>query len=186
MSPAPSADSSTIDNYFVEDISVPHGIDKLFMRARLDCGMEDNAISEEKAKETGFEIQPYSGRELIVGNGLTFLPVGYLDLQFHFQRLQSARTWKLRFLIFPDPPFDVALGRVFIYRAKLLVRPHEALPVEYKKQTAAQEAEVKRRAAEAKAASDARRAAQDNAYASRRRPADRDSHSTTSRDRPRR
>ena len=106
------------------------------MRARLDSGMEDNAISEEKALETGFEIEPYTGRDIIVGNGDTFRPVGYIDLQFHFQKVQAAKSWKLRFLVIPnDPPFDVAFGRNFIFKAKLFVRPTEALPMEYKRLT---------------------------------------------------
>ena len=126
------ADTHAEDEYWTVDISVPHhDHEKLFMRARLDSGMEDNAISEEKALETGFEIEPYTGRDIIVGNGDTFRPVGYIDLQFHFQKVQAAKSWKLRFLVIPnDPPFDVAFGRNFIFKAKLFVRPTEALPME--------------------------------------------------------
>ena len=67
--------------------------------------MEDNAISEEKALETGFELEPYTGPDIIVGNGDTFRPVGYIELQFHFQKVQAAKSWKLKFLVIPhDPP----------------------------------------------------------------------------------
>ena len=134
---------SEADDLFIENILIPlhnhdklgHEDDKLFMRARLDTGMEDNAISAEKAEESGFEIEPYTGHDLIVGDGKVFRPLGYIELQFHFQRVQAAKTWKVRFLIFPDPPFDVAFGRRFITKAKLIQRPGEALPVEYRKET---------------------------------------------------
>ena len=134
--PTSPVDSEKVNEYFIEDIDIYHHdhLEKLFMRARLDSGMEDNAISEEKALETGFEIEPYTGRDIIVGNGDTFRPVGYIELQFHFQKVQAAKTWKLRFLVIPgDPPFDVAFGRNFIFKAKLFVRPNEALPMEYKR-----------------------------------------------------
>lgn len=136
LTPLTPTSSEQINDYFIEDISVPHHDtvthhQKLFMRARLDSGMEDNAISEEKALETGFAFEPYTGRDIIVGDGKTFRPIGFIELQFHFQRVQSAKTWKVRFLIFPDPPFDVAFGRNFIFKAKLFMRPSEALPMEY-------------------------------------------------------
>jgi hypothetical protein len=135
--PNSPVDTDKVNEYFIEDISVPHhDHEKLFMRARLDSGMEDNAISEEKALETGFEIEPYTGPDIIVGNGDTFRPVGYIELQFHFQKVQAAKSWKLRFLVIPnDPPFDVAFGRNFIFKAKLFVRPSEALPMDYKRLT---------------------------------------------------
>lgn len=138
-----SPTNSEVNDYFIEDIVVPHhdheqhGHEnaKLWMRARLDSGMEDNAIREELALETGFEIEQYTGPDIIVGDGNTFRPTGYIELQFNFQRVQAARSWKVRFLIFPDPPFDVAFGRNFIYKAKLFQRPNEALPMEYKRMT---------------------------------------------------
>jgi hypothetical protein len=160
------------------------------MRARLDSGMEDNAISEEKALETGFEIEPYTGPDIIVGNGDTFRPVGYIELQFHFQKVQAAKSWKLRFLVIPnDPPFDVAFGRNFIFKAKLFVRPSEALPMEYKRLSprtlkismvcrrfiltaiSGEEAELKAKTAHHDQHSSSRQAYQDSQYASRRKPA---------------
>jgi len=126
-------DSVAVDNYFVEDLFVPRGDGKLFMRARLDSGMECNAISDEKAQELGFEIQPYSGPQIIEADGQTFKPIGMVEFLFHFQRILSAKTWKVPFLIFPSPPFDVAFGRTFIFKAKLLVRPVEGLPAEFEK-----------------------------------------------------
>jgi hypothetical protein len=160
------------------------------MRARLDSGMEDNAISEEKALETGFEIEPYTGPDIIVGNGDTFRPVGYIELQFHFQKVQAAKSWKLRFLVIPhDPPFDVAFGRNFIFKAKLFVRPNEALPMEYKRLSprmsklllvcrfvvltiiSGEEAELRARTAHRDEHSSSRQTYQDSQYSSRRRPA---------------
>ncbi len=95
--------------------------------------MEDNAISEEKADETGFEWEKYTGRDILTGNGQVFTPLGYVELPFHFKRIQSAKTWTVRFLIFPSPPFDVAFGRNFIYKAGLFQpTPGEALPMEYR------------------------------------------------------
>lgn len=123
-------DSREEHEYFVEDIAVLLHEEKLFMRARLDPGMENNVISEGKALETGFDIEPYTGPDMIVGNGDMLRPVGYIELQFHFQRVQTAKSWKLRLLVIPnDPPFDVALGRDFISKAKWRVRPIEPLPI---------------------------------------------------------
>jgi len=118
---------------FVEGIAVLLHEEKLFMRAILDTGIDDNFISEGKALETGFEIEPYTGPDIIGGNGATLRPVGCIDLQFHFQKVQAAKSWRLRFLVVSnDPPFNVVLGRNFIFKAKLLVRPNEAVPMEYK------------------------------------------------------
>ena len=90
--------------------------------------MEDNAISEEKAVETGFEIEPYTGPDIIVGNGDTFRPVGYIELQFHFQKVQAAKSWKLRFLIITNPPFDVACKLLCSFK-RCTGLSHEVLPV---------------------------------------------------------
>jgi hypothetical protein len=191
VTPSSPVDADKVNEYFIEDISVPHhDHEKLFMRARLDSGMEDNAISEEKALETGFEIEPYTGPDIIVGNGDTFRPVGYIELQFHFQKVQAAKSWKLRFLVIPhDPPFDVAFGRNFIFKAKLFVRPSEALPMEYKRLTprmsncswfadvptlttaSGEEAELRARTAHRDQHSSSRQSYQDSQYASRRKPA---------------
>ena len=126
-------DSRKEPEYIVEDIAVLLHEEKLFMRAILDTGMDDNFISEGKALETRFEIEPYTGPDVIVGNGAMLRPVGYIELQFHFQKVQAAKSWRLRFLVVSnDPPFDVVLGHNFIFKAKLLVRPNEAVPMEYK------------------------------------------------------
>jgi hypothetical protein len=86
--------------------------------------MVDNAVSEEKALETGLEIEPYTGPDIIVGSGDIFGPVGYIELHFRFQRIQGDKSWRVRFLVVPgDPPFDVAFGRSFIFGAGLFVRP---------------------------------------------------------------
>jgi len=173
--PTSPVDSDKANEYFIEDIDIYHHdhLEKLFMRARLDSGMEDNAISEEKAHETGFEIEPYTGRDIIVGNGDTFRPVGYIELQFHFQKVQAAKTWKLRFLVIPgDPPFDVAFGRNFIFKAKLFVRPSEALPMEYKRLSPREEAELRARTAHRDQHSSSRQSYQDTQYSSRRKPTD--------------
>ncbi len=90
----------------------------MLMRGRLDSGMKDNAISEEKAQETGISFEPYTGREIIEGSGGVFRPLGNIELSFHVEGSQAAKTWKARFLIFPNPPFDLAFGRDFIYKNK--------------------------------------------------------------------
>jgi len=101
---------------YVKDIAVfLHERKTLFMRAILDAGAADNSISEGKALETGFEIEPYTGPDLIALNGDTIRPVGYINLRFYFQTLP--KTWKLRFLIIPSDysfSFDIILGHKFI------------------------------------------------------------------------
>jgi hypothetical protein len=105
-----------------------HDDRRLFLRAMLDTGMEGCAISEEKALETGLEIEQYTGSDIIVVNGDTFRPLGYIELQFRFQRIQGGKSWRVQFMVVPSvQPFGVALGRNLIFKAELLVRPSEGL-----------------------------------------------------------
>ena len=132
---SPVVDSPVGTEYgFAEDIFIkkPEGSDKLFMRARLDTGMEDNAMSKECADQTGIEIMPYTGSDLLAAEG-TAHPLGQLEVPLYFENFRAAKTWKVRFIILPDPPFDVAFGRVFISKADLLKRNPEALPLEHRK-----------------------------------------------------
>jgi hypothetical protein len=121
---------------FVMDISM-YGKDnesKLQRRARLDTGMTGNAVNLSLAKSLGYPIQEYDGDPCVVGDGSLFEPLGQVMLPFHFVTFQTAKTWNVEFLVFPDEsPFDMCLGRRFISLANLLKRNPEALPVQFRK-----------------------------------------------------
>lgn len=114
----------------IENIRVPlpTGDGTMWMRALLDTGMKVNALNEEKAIEAGFAWDQYTGADLVTANGNEFRPIGQVSMQFNFIARQSARTWRLDFIIVPRiAPFDVAFGRPFIRHARLFKRNDEAL-----------------------------------------------------------
>lgn len=105
------------------------------MRALLDTGSDINAIHAEKARLSGFQIEPYCGSDIRDADGPAFTPIGQVRLQFHFKEIMSARTWEVPFVVLHDPPFDVAFGRIFISQARLIKRSPVMLPMELKKMT---------------------------------------------------
>ena len=118
------------------------------MRAILDTGMRMNAIHAETAKRGGFPILKYTGPRLKDADGPEFDPLGKVDLLFYFKSYWSARTWNLEFVVLSNPPFDVALGSVFIKHAGLLVRSDVALPMAFSGQTEEEAREQKRKTRE--------------------------------------
>lgn len=118
---------------FVEDIRLEKGSgEKMPGRARLDTGMTRNAVSHSVALMLGYPIEKYTGDPCIVADGTEFYPLGQVVLPFHFVNFQTAKTWHIEFIVFPDEsPFDVCLGRRFISQANLLKRNPEALPVAF-------------------------------------------------------
>lgn len=124
------------DDEFEEDIFIVVGEGKMMMRALLDTGMVVNMISAEKAAETGLNIIPYTGDELHDVDGPSLTPIGQIEAQFHFRRQwQTAKTWRVPFVIIEDPPFDVAFGRTFLRMSRLVKKNTVALPVRFSKPT---------------------------------------------------
>lgn len=99
--------------------------ESLYMRALLDTGMDPNVIREEKAIETGYEMERHDGRSFVTAAGTTFTPTRCVKLQWRFHKsnnLRHEKTYTIKFLVVPDDvPFDVVIGRIFIQKAKLFV-----------------------------------------------------------------
>ncbi|KAF7514120.1 hypothetical protein GJ744_004445 [Endocarpon pusillum] len=130
---------------FVEDIQLEKGSgEKMPGRARLDTGMTRNAVSHSVALMLGYPIEAYTGDPCIVADGTEFYPLGQVVLPFHFVNFQTAKTWHIEFIVFPDEsPFDVCLGRRFISRANLLKRNPEALPVAFSHKNSSERQEIR-------------------------------------------
>lgn len=120
---------------FTHHIRVLNDDSELAMRALLDTGMTMNAISLEKAEKSGFAICEYHGPLIKDAQGDPFAPRGKVELQFYFKGRWSAKTWALEFVVLEDPPFDVALGSIFIKHAGLLKPSDVALPMAFSPQT---------------------------------------------------
>ncbi|TKA79571.1 hypothetical protein B0A49_02998 [Cryomyces minteri] len=89
-------------------------------RALLDTGMTENVIREDRARRTGYDIDPYDGDSLINADGRSFRPIGSVTFQWHFQGQRHARTYEVPFLIVPDDaPYDVILGWKFLSVQKI-------------------------------------------------------------------
>ena len=130
---------------FAETIKILDNDKEVVMRALLDTGMRMNAIARDKAVKSEFLIEPYKGPALKDADGPDFCPTGVVNLLFYFKGYRSAKTWNLEFVVFEDPPFDIALGSAFIKHAGLLKRNDVALPVQYKHQSERERQEQERK-----------------------------------------
>lgn len=108
--------------------------EKLPGSARLDTGMTLNAVSYSQALLLGHPIEEYKGDPCVVADGSFYRPIGQVTIPFKFVSFRTAQTWRVEFIVFPEgSPFDICLGRRFIWVADLLKRNPEALPVEFRK-----------------------------------------------------
>ncbi|ERF75936.1 hypothetical protein EPUS_01302 [Endocarpon pusillum Z07020] len=155
---------------FVEDIQLEKGSgEKMPGRARLDTGMTRNAVSHSVALMLGYPIEEYTGDPCIVADGTEFSPLGQVVLPFHFVNFQTAKTWHIEFIVFPDEsPFDVCLGRRFISQANLLKRNPEALPVAFGHKKSSEQQDIRIRTYQADYRSGHTKEKQDDRYVDRR------------------
>ncbi|KAL1619325.1 hypothetical protein SLS56_010163 [Neofusicoccum ribis] len=91
----------------------------------LDTGAECNFISKRKADKLGARVLRYQGPDIKVGNGNILRPEGILSSCWRFN--DKSRTYMDQFVIMPDLPADVVIGRQAIFDRSFLLANEELL-----------------------------------------------------------
>lgn len=90
------------------------------LRASFDTGAEENAISAEKARLIGHEIQPCNDLFLTGLNKTVAKPQGLMELSFFFEE-HGRKTYREKFVVLNDPQtFDVILSDQFLSQNNLV------------------------------------------------------------------
>lgn len=94
--------------------------------ALLDTGASRNFISEAKAAQLGAKCLRYQGPEIQFGNGKCFAPSSILSSCWQLK--DKPKTYMDHFVVIPDLPADVVIGRDTIFERKFLL-PNEELAI---------------------------------------------------------
>lgn len=120
----------------IEDVEVYTSSGFLRMKALLDTGMEPNMICRTMAEASQLVIKKYEGEEAETADGRTFMPEGVVTLHFSFPSGRAAKTYRVDLLVAPKTaPFDIALGKEFIRRARVFVKNPAGYVVHFPKVT---------------------------------------------------
>jgi hypothetical protein len=79
--------------------------------AHLDTKADANFISKTLVDLLGFSLSPCTGKHFEAANGLVS-PLGEVSIYFHWQI--SPKTFKKRFFVLENIPYDLILGINFI------------------------------------------------------------------------
>lgn len=97
-------------------------------RAKMDTGCEDNWISEAILKRCGLTVslETVESKESFLGfGGAAFEPLGTVEITWF--GVTTAKSWKNRFLVHREGPFDMVLGSMWITEDSLLTLGQPAL-----------------------------------------------------------
>ena len=87
---------------------------KLELRAILEFRYLGNTISEEAALQTGFNIDPDTGNDMVVSSDLATHSPMRIDLQVSLSNVSAALSWNVHFRVESKAKYQIVLGRDFI------------------------------------------------------------------------
>jgi hypothetical protein len=103
----------TLDLHVYNSEKRHHGV-----LALLDTGADANLVSWTQIHFLGFEYSKYTGGAY-GGAGGKIVPLGEVDICFHWAQSSTRKLHHERFLVLEDLPYEMVLGKGFIEKNRV-------------------------------------------------------------------